>query len=112
LILELFGFQGDKAPRYVEDGNGESGEAAFKVADFIMELPLQKRDDTEKTAFSLDMYFGHMEIKIEVNIPGQDKKLTFKASYESNVNKNLRRSKGLPVKFQQEMKSLRSRSTA
>lgn len=114
--IELFGYHGDKPPRYCVDekdskqGVQNAGEdKAFKVADFIMELPLQRESEGEKTAFNLYMYFGHMEIKIEVDIPGTDEKLVFKASYEKDGNQNIRRSKGLPAKFQQEMNSLRAR---
>jgi hypothetical protein len=101
-------------PRYCvdENVNEDAGDTAFKVADFIMELPLQRKMEGEKTSFKLDMYFGHMEIKIEVDIPGHDKKLVFKASYERDGNRNLHRTRGLPAGFQEQMNTLRSRRTA
>lgn len=56
---------------------------AYKVADFIMELPASQSG--KLTEFIMEMYFGHMEIKIEVTLPGFDEKKVFMASYDQIV---------------------------
>jgi hypothetical protein len=48
-----------------------------------MELPASQSG--KLTEFIMEMYFGHMEIKIEVTLPGFDEKKVFMASYDQIV---------------------------
>ncbi|KAI8888808.1 hypothetical protein K501DRAFT_320722 [Backusella circina FSU 941] len=67
-------------PRYVTD------PGVNKVAHFSMKLPhVEAQDSNVGTEFTFEMYFGHTEIKIEVDIPNHER-LTFVASYESDHN--------------------------
>lgn len=57
-----------------------------KVAQFSMTLPhVEPQGSDGGTDFIFEMFFGHTEIRVEVDIPGHER-LTFVASYESDHN--------------------------
>ncbi|KAI8067212.1 hypothetical protein BDF21DRAFT_426055 [Thamnidium elegans] len=76
--LKLYSYTGKVAPRYVSVNNEDAEGTANIVADFVVPLPVSHDKDT---SFEMDMYFGHMEIKIEVTFDGSEEKRTFTASY-------------------------------
>lgn len=88
LSIELYGFKGDTIPRYVSDDPdaAKKGEMAYKVADFVLELPERFKDKKGKAVFNIEVFFGHMEIRVVVKVPDEDVKLTFMAYYESEGN--------------------------
>lgn len=87
-LIELYGFKGDTVPRYVSDDPDavKKGEVAYKVADFVLELPDRLKDKKEKITFEIEIFFGHMEIRVVVDVPDKDEKLTFMAYYENEGN--------------------------
>lgn len=94
--LKLYGFKGDTIPRYVSDDPdaAKKGEMAYKVADFVLELPERFKDKKGKAIFNIEVFFGHMEIRVVVKVPDADEKLTFMAYYESESNSMLDRKNG------------------
>lgn len=98
--LELYGFEGDTIPRYVSDNTNamEEGEMAYRVADFALELPDQLRDERGRVVFNIEIFFGHMEIRVNVDVPGKNEKRTFMAYYrsEGNLLSNRRRNSFMP----------------
>lgn len=78
ILLELYSYSGDITPRYVSVSDEDAEGTANIVADFVVPLPLSHGQDT---SFKMDMYFGHMEIKIEITLDGSEDKRTFTASY-------------------------------
>lgn len=98
--IKLYGYVGDTIPRYVSDNIDTigKGEMAHKVADFAIELPDQLRDEKGRVVFNIEVFFGHMEIRINVDVPGKNEKRTFMAYYknEGNLLFNRRRNSFMP----------------
>ncbi|GAA5803947.1 hypothetical protein HPULCUR_009432 [Helicostylum pulchrum] len=76
--IKLYSYSGDVTPRYVSVSDEDAEGTANIVADFVVPLPLSHGQDT---SFKMDMYFGHMEIKIKITLDGSEDKRTFTASY-------------------------------
>ncbi|KAG2198766.1 hypothetical protein INT47_010552 [Mucor saturninus] len=82
--FKIYGFDDDTIPRYVSNTNESSSNEAYKVAEFVLNLPEGKPG--KKTEFTMTMFFGHMEIKAEIALPGVDKKETFTVSYDHRAS--------------------------